>query len=156
MWSPYPKWFPRETFKALDPGPKSLLHKETPETLTLFKSLIFNSGGQRANHSSPSWSHGSEPKFRTLGQFQSFFSSLISHKVILTAPSCQWVFQSFHGCPTYILCQEMLSKCTMSLWVGTAVSPWGGGGGDCPSWTLLGRIFNHDKAEVWVNVAMTC
>ena len=24
----------------------------------------------------------------------------------------------------------------------------GGVGGDCPSWTLLGRILNHDKAEV--------
>lgn len=34
----------------------------------------------------PSRSHGSEPKFRTLGQFQSFFSSLMSHKVILGAP----------------------------------------------------------------------
>lgn len=54
------------------PGRKPPHPKETPETLTVFKGLIFNCGGQRSKHSSLWWASGSGPEVRTVDHFHSF------------------------------------------------------------------------------------
>lgn len=123
MWSPYPKWCPRETFKALDPGLKPLLPKETLEALNLLRvwfSFAVVTGPTSQVYRGPM---DLNPKLRTLGKFHHFFSSLSSHKVILGAPLVSESSNPSMAALRTFCTARCHQKSTVSLWVGIVASP---------------------------------
>lgn len=104
----------RHWIQAQSPYFTKRLQKLWPSSRVWFTIVV----ARRANHSSPSRSHGSEPKFRTLGQFQSFFSSLMSHKVILGAPSVSESSNpSMAALPTFCAKRCWVKMYHVPLWV---------------------------------------
>lgn len=84
-----------------------------------------------------------DPKPRTVGQVHSFLSCLISHKVILGIHLVSKSSDAFMA----VLYTFYAERCHRNLLCPSELAHQAHPRNHYPSWTVLGRIFNHAKGE---------